>query len=247
MIRRGLATLPAVTAAEAPAARLLALDTATETLHLALQTPAGVLTRRGEGGAQASATLLPQMAALLREAGMSPAQLEAVACGIGPGAFTGLRTACSVVQGLALGLHRPVLAVPTLMAIAECAHRQGASGPVWALQDARMGEVYAALYERGNEGWSVLVPPMLLQPEPLLAALRSHPAALAGNALHIHPALADAGQAIFSQAVPDGVALMALAQQAWRRGEAMDPAGLLPLYVRDKVAQTTAERAGQRG
>lgn len=226
------------------AARLLALDTATDTLHLALQTPTGVLTRTQAGGAQASASLLPLIAALLREAGVAAHELDALACGIGPGAFTGLRTACSVVQGLAFGLGRPVIALPTLLAVAERARQQGAKGAVWAVQDARMGEVYAALYEPVDSGWRALVPPALLSPELLLAQRQARPGVLAGNALNAFPALAAQGPAGFPDAMPDGAALIALAQAAWQRGDVLDAAQALPLYVRDKVAQTTAERLG---
>lgn len=243
-----MATLPAVTSAAlptAPVARLLALDTATDTLYLALQTPHQVLTHTGAGGAQASAALLPAIQNLLQTAGFALTDLQALACGVGPGAFTGLRTACSVVQGLAVGLGLPVLALPTLMAVAESARQQGAVGPVWALQDARMGEVYAARYEPTSQGWEASSPPQLLRPEPLMTLLAQTPASLAGNALRAHPALADRGLPCFPDAVPDGDALRVLAQAAWQRGEAADPALLLPLYVRDKVAQTTAERTAQ--
>lgn len=231
---------------DSSAARLLALDTATDTLYLALQTPAGMLARTGSGAAQASATLLPQIAELLREAGVAAGELDALACGIGPGAFTGLRTACSVVQGLAFGVGRPVIALPTLLAVAESACQQGAAGAVWAVQDARMGEVYAALYERDADGWQVRVPPALQSPGQLLAQAQARPGVLAGNALKAFPALAAVAGAGFPDAVPDGAALMALARSAWQRGDVLDASQALPLYVRDKVAQTTAERLGQR-
>ena len=100
---------------------LLALDTATEHLHIALVAGAAdgaVRTRALPGGAQASAGLLPALQALLDDAGLRWADVDAIAFGSGPGAFTGLRTACSVTQGLALGLGCPVIALDTLMAVA---------------------------------------------------------------------------------------------------------------------------------
>lgn len=226
--------------------RLLAVDTATDTVHLALQTPERTLVRARPGGAQASAALLPALAALMDEAGLAFSDLDAMACGVGPGAFTGLRTACSVVQGLAVGVGCPVLALPTLAAVAEHARQQGAPGAVWAVQDARMGEIYVARFEPGPQGWSPDGAPRLWSPERFVAETQGDDAVWAGNALLVYPLLAAAGRMSWAQAAPAGEALLALARAAWDRGEAADPATLLPLYVRDKVARTTAERLGDR-
>lgn len=223
--------------------RLLALDTATDTLYLALCGPRGVQARAVAGGAQASAALLPLVGALLDEAGASLADLDALAYGQGPGAFTGLRTACSVVQGLALGAGRPVLALDTLAAVVACAHRRHPGmAAAWAMQDARMGEVYAARYAWQDGGWHCTVPAALYRPAALAERVAAEPHVLrAGNALRAHPALCRDGDA--PDAVPDGEALIVLAEQAWHRGDLRDPADALPVYVRDKVAMTTAERA----
>ncbi|RZL07462.1 MAG: tRNA (adenosine(37)-N6)-threonylcarbamoyltransferase complex dimerization subunit type 1 TsaB, partial [Rubrivivax sp.] len=139
---------------------LLVVDTATEVVHLALVTQGQVRVRAVAGGAQASAATLPQMQALLAEAGLAWSQLDAIGFGQGPGAFTGLRTACAITQGLALALDRPVLALDTLMAVAESARRRqpalaqaAADEPaLWVLQDARMQEVYAAPYRHTPQG-----------------------------------------------------------------------------------------------
>ena len=96
--------------------RLLAVDTATDTVHLVLVDGPDRLVRALPGGAQASATLLPQVAALLAEAGLALRDLDAIGYGRGPGAFTGLRTACAIAQGLAVGAGRPMLALDTLAA-----------------------------------------------------------------------------------------------------------------------------------
>ena len=153
-----------------PAPILLALDTATERLHIALSVGVGegASTRSQElaGGAQASAGLLPALQALLQEAGLAWPVVHAIAFGAGPGAFTGLRTACSVTQGLALGLGVPVIALDTLMAVAEDA-RQRADKPlsvgdvVWVLQDARMSELYVGAFTWEGGRWSVHTPPAL--------------------------------------------------------------------------------------
>lgn len=226
--------------------RLLVMDTATETVHLALATPDGVRVRAVEGGARSSATLLPGLQALVAEAGLTWADIDAVGFGQGPGAFTGLRTACAVAQGLALGLGKPVLALDTLMAVAESARRRRADmTELWVLQDARMSEVYAAAYRHDPaQGWTQVSAPVLWPLDHLQSQVREgRVRCAAGSALGAYPAAVQglAGPAD-PQAQPDGESLAALALAAWRSGEQLDPALALPLYVRDKVAQTTQER-----
>lgn len=231
--------------------RLLALDGATETLHLAVVVGEAVTRADCPGGALASAQLLPAVASLLTRAGVRLAELDAVAFGRGPGAFTGLRTACAVAQGLAVGIDRPVLALDTLALVAESAHRQsgGTSVTVWALLDARMGEVYAARWRRQVDGsWAgddgvEATTGRLWSPTALAEAIAAAPADLAGPGLVVHGhALAAVGGARWPDARPDGESLAALARVAHAGGQGLDPADALPLYVRDKVAQTTAER-----
>lgn len=129
---------------------LLALDSSTDTMALALVTPGQTMVFEAAGGAQASARLVPEVQALLARAGLRMAQLDAIAFGQGPGAFTGLRTACAAAQGLAFGLGKPVLAIDSLMLVAEDARGQGAGDDVWVAMDARIGEIYAAHYRWGD-------------------------------------------------------------------------------------------------
>lgn len=243
---------------------MLAIDTATEQVHLALITEGSSLVRSLPGGPQASAALLPALAALLAEAGRVWADVGAVACGVGPGAFTGLRTACAVAQGLALGLNCPTLALDTLMAVAEDARQRRATDPahpplaegdtLWVLQDARMGELYVACYTWRQGAWVPASPPALWSRDEPARRWGEAPAGslmLAGNALAVYGAdwaawLDRAASWLDAGAQPSGPALAALARQAWARGEALDPALLLPRYVRDKVAQTTEERLRAR-
>ncbi len=227
---------------------LLAFDTATEQVHLALAVGERTWRREFAGGARASADLIPSILALLAEAGSSLAALDAIAFGRGPGAFTGLRTACAVAQGLAYGAGKPVLALDTLLAVADDARagRPGWSG--WVVVDARMGEVYAAAYRFDANGWHETAAPRLATPAALSEAWRSDPpAALAGSALEAFgEQLVAEGATRQPSARPRGEALLALARSAWRAGRTIDPALALPLYLRDKVAQTTAEREAAR-
>ncbi len=223
---------------------LLAFDTATERMSIALRAGAAVSVHESAGGALASASLIPAIMALLRDAGIGLRDLDAIAFGRGPGAFTGLRTACSVAQGLALGAAKPVLPVDSLLAVAEDARRGDAAQQVWVLMDARMSEIYAAHYAFDGRRWRTVVAPMLSTPA-LLAEIwqDAPPAVVAGSALDAFGAALDCGTARrVPEAQPRARAMLALAEALWADGGALDAALALPLYVRDKVAQTTAER-----
>src|SRR5512144_834579 len=138
---------------------LLAFDTATEHMSIALGARGEVWAREAVGGAQASASLVPAIMALLAEAGVTLRELDAIAFGRGPGAFTGLRTACSVAQGLALGADKPVLPIDSLLAVAEDARSGAAPHSVWVAMDARMNEIYAAHYAFDGERWQTRTAP----------------------------------------------------------------------------------------
>lgn len=229
---------------------LLVLDTATETLHLGLGLRGRRFTRKLPGGARASEHLLPALAGLLDEAGIDWRELDAIGFGRGPGAFTGVRGACAVAQGLAFGLGLPVIAIDTLLAVAEDARASGAGDAVQVAVDARMGEVYAAAYRHVGDAWQTVEAPALADPAALAARLAAEDReawAVAGNSLSVHAgAWAAWSGGRWPDAAPRADALLALAEAAWRRGERLDAAQALPLYVRDKVAQTTAERERSR-
>ncbi|WP_225782130.1 tRNA (adenosine(37)-N6)-threonylcarbamoyltransferase complex dimerization subunit type 1 TsaB [Xenophilus sp. Marseille-Q4582] len=227
---------------------LLAFDTSTEVLSLAVQRGDAVLARTEAGGAQASATLIPAVQQLLAEAGLALSALDAICFGRGPGAFTGLRTACAVAQGLGFGSGRPVLPIDTLQAVAEEAHARSGATRVLALLDARMDEVYAQAFWRDGQGlWQRAAgeagEPRLMAPEQVQAP--SSPDAtgwtLAGNAFAAYGERLPAGLPR-QPALPTAAALLRLAPALLAAGGAVPPEAAWPLYVRDKVAQTTAER-----
>jgi tRNA threonylcarbamoyladenosine biosynthesis protein TsaB len=234
-------------------ATLLAFDTSTEHLAVALRAPSGDYLADEPGGALASAGLLPCIQALLAAAGLAQAKLQAIAFGRGPGAFTGLRTSCAVAQGLAFGLGVPVLPIDSLLIVAEDARAQAAPGDVPfevdVLMDARMEQIYAARHAWDGERWSTLVPAALTTPTALAEAwLRRPPVHVAGSALAAfgERLLLPAGARQMPVEAGRAAALLRLARLAWRAGEAVDAALALPLYVRDKVAQTSAERQLER-
>ena len=225
---------------------LLAFDTATERISIALAARGQVWQHEGEGGAKASATFLPTILGLLRDAAVQVADLDAIAFGRGPGAFTGLRTACAVTQGLAFGSGRPVLPIDTLLAVAEDARVGADPVRIWAVMDARMQEIYAARYAWDGQDWSVVDAPMLTTADHLNERWRiERPEVVAGNALTVFPALDAAGARCVPTAAPRALGMLALARALAWRGGAVDAADALPLYLRDKVAETTLERAAR--
>lgn len=224
---------------------LLAFDTSGETMHVGLCVGDRQWIYESAGGAKASSDLLPTILALLGRAGATLADLDAIGFGRGPGAFTGLRTACSVAQGLALGAGKPVLPIDTLMAVAEDARQSAPQVRVWAAVDARMDQIYAAQFQFEQGLWRVLDAPALATVETLNAKWREQaPQHVAGNALTGFAGRLESGSALcHSQALPRAAALLSLARASWAQGGALDAGDAVPSYVRDKVAQTVAERA----
>lgn len=217
--------------------RLLAFDTSTDQLSVAVQHGDAVFLHSGAGGAQASTTLIPVVLQLLSDAGLTLQQLDAIVFGRGPGSFTGLRTACSVAQGLGFGAGVRLLPVDTLHAVAEAARAQFGAQRVVALLDARMDQVYVADCDF-DAAASGLGEPRLLAPEDVRV-----PAgwALAGNAFQAYGARLPTGPARH-EVLPTAAALLRLAPGLIAAGATVAPADAWPLYVRDKVAQTTDER-----
>lgn len=224
--------------------KLLAFDTSTEHLSIAVQHGDARWAHQGAGGAQSSATLIPAALGLLAQAGLTLDALDAIVFGRGPGSFTGLRTACAVAQGLAFGAGVPVLPVDTLMAVAEDARMAHGATRVLALLDARMNEVYAAAWQWAASGWQFEGPARAYAPE-AVAPPPGDGWVLAGNAFAVYgerfaPALQPLRRV---EALPTAGALLSLAPGLLAAGCAVEAAQALPVYIRDKVAQTTAERA----
>ena len=232
--------------------KLLAFDTSTELMSVAVQrTVSGVCQtwqHSGEGGAKTSIQLIPVIQDLMRQADLQFGELDAIAFGRGPGSFTGLRTACSVAQGLAFGAQLKVLPIDTLLALAEEARFQFAPTQdryqVTALLDARMNEMYLAHYAFHSGHWTQSGDYDLIHPEGLQGDAKR---LLAGNVFASYAARLPAAFLQRYSAVPTASAMLRLAPALLLGGAALEPAHALPLYLRDKVAQTTLERAAQKG
>jgi tRNA threonylcarbamoyladenosine biosynthesis protein TsaB len=224
--------------------KILALETSTAFGSCALLLGDRVSERACPPGRPHSETLLPLIRELMAENGLSFSQLDAIAFGAGPGAFTGLRVACGVAQGLAVGAGLPVVPVCGLEAMAMIVGAQR----VLSLLDARMGEVYAAAYELGDDGYALCGTIRVGAPESLQLPAGGDWVA-AGNALTAYPQLVErllaTGFSLQPGILPQAVAVARLA--ARRPHAQIDPALAAPLYIRDKVAKTIVERLGEGG
>lgn len=220
---------------------LLAFDTSTDHLSIAVQRGAQNWQYSGPGAAQSSATLIPTMLSLLAQAGLDRGDVQAVVFGRGPGSFTGLRTACAVAQGWALGTGCAVLPIDTLLVVAEQARVQHGCQRVVATLDARMNEVYHAPYVWQEGQWQCAAPVALSAPQAVSVA---DGFTLVGNALAAYGTQLAPHTLTCARypALPTARALLRLAAPLLAQGAAVSAAQAQPLYVRDKVAQTSAER-----
>lgn len=210
--------------------KLLAFDTSTEVMFIAVADGSQIWEHTAAGGAQTSAALIPAIMDLLVQANLKLTDLDAIAFGRGPGSFTGLRTACSVAQGLAFGAGGlTVLPLDTLLAVAEEARFSSGAVQIHAILDARMGEVYSARYGWVNDVWQAQSEIQLVKPDQLVLDAAS---TVAGNM----PSATVAS-------LPTALAMLRLAPAMLDAGLGVPAEQALPLYIRDKVAQTTAERA----
>ena len=223
---------------------ILAIETSSELASCALFNNHEVLARESSGVRTHSQSVLPMVQELLREAGVRLADCDAIAFGAGPGSFTGVRTACGVAQGLAFGAGLPVLPMITLEAMAEaCRVRSGAT-EVLTVLDARMNEVYWAQYRYAGSAWSVVSAPALCAPG-AVAPQAAAGLTACGNGFAAYPdafAGKDFAAAAHADILPHARELAVLGVQALARGEAVPADAAQPLYLRNKVAYTSAER-----
>ncbi|MCA1323490.1 tRNA (adenosine(37)-N6)-threonylcarbamoyltransferase complex dimerization subunit type 1 TsaB [Herbaspirillum sp. alder98] len=226
---------------------ILAIETSTEIASAALLYKGELIARESAGTQTHSDSILPMIRQLLADAGIALAQCDALAFGVGPGSFTGVRTACGVVQGLAFGCDRPVVPVVTLEAAAQaCRSAHPEVTEVLSILDARMGEVYWARYRATPTGWETLVEPTLSTAVDVVTEGRPF---ACGNGLQAYAAhfTVEFCQQHFAQAqpqfMPHARAVAALGQLQFAQHGGLPAQQAQPLYLRNKVALTTAERA----
>jgi tRNA threonylcarbamoyladenosine biosynthesis protein TsaB len=220
--------------------RVLAFDTSTEWCSVAVGDGARWHAHDERAGQSHSERLLPMIRAVLADAGWGLSDLDGIAFGAGPGSFTGVRIGCGVAQGLALGSDLPVVPVPTLAAIAAASGR----ARVLACLDARMREVYVAAYVRRQGIWTEVAAPAVMAPAAVTLPGDGGWFGAGGG----YAAYPDLGPRLCLVAVdstirPGAAAIGELALPSLLAGNGVPAGDALPLYVRHRVALTSAERA----
>ena len=222
--------------------RVLALDTSTEYLSLALYLDGEMISREVHAGQRHSELTLPMLGELLADTGVTLRSLDGIAFGQGPGSFTGIRIGCGIAQGLAFGADLPVVGIPTLLALAE----QAEHTRVIACLDARMNEVYHAVYQRENNAWREIQAPGLYAPQ-AAPALEGEDWAGIGSGFKVAAGVLRqhyAGQLckIWDERFPHAREIAGLGAQRLAQGLGLPAWEAAPLYIRDKVALKTKER-----
>ena len=230
--------------------KLLALETATEACSVAVLVDGEVHERFEIAPRRHAELALPWAGQLLAEVGVAKSQLDAIAVGRGPGAFTGVRLAIAIAQGIALALDRPLLAVSTLAALAMRSEGRADGDRILAAIDARMGEVYAATVRRAGQdivatGEEVVIAPAAFAlPDGggwqgvgtgFAAADGILQARMQGRLASVDPT-----------ALPHAADVARLGSLAFARGEAVAPERIEPAYLRNNVALTIAEQQALR-
>lgn len=221
---------------------LLALDTSTEYLSLALQVQGEVFSYHAHVGNATSQHILPQISALLTQANIHLNQLDGIAFGAGPGSFTGVRIAAGVTQGLAMSANLPVVPICTLLALAHDAGHE----KIIACLDARMNEIYHAVYEKKAGEWVEVVAPNV-------CAAQHAPKVVGGDWVGVGNGWLSDGEALQAvydnqiksvqqNLIPTARAILALAAPKFLAKDTLPAAEAIPIYIRNKVAMTIAER-----
>ena len=235
--------------------KLLAFETATEACSVAVYVDGHIIARHEIAPRKHAEYALPWAEELLAEAGIKRSQLDAIAISRGPGAFTGVRLAIAIAQGIALALDKPMVAVSTLQVIAASVPPanagEGTKQRILASIDARMGEVYVGAFERNGDALVAVSTETVCAPQAVTLsddlggwhAVGTGFSAVDGAlALHLGGQLTS----IDASVLPHAADVARLAVAAYARGEAMAPERVEPAYLRNNVALTLEEQKALR-
>ena len=230
---------------------LIAIETSTESCSAALMRDGAIIERSELAPRRHAELILPMIESLLDEAGLSRRQVDAVAVGRGPGAFTGVRLAISVAQGIGLGLNIPVITVSSLAALAQDVPL-GVDASILAVIDARMGEVYAGAFRRNASGLVESLTAESVGPASMIVVPK------ASNGKSGQWSIIGSGWSAYRDAIaarislppvwsdgaryPQASAVARLAEPQLASGQGTAPEFALPVYLRDKVALTLDEQ-----
>ena len=224
---------------------LVAIETSTDLASVALLYHDDLSVLTAIGSATHSLSVLPMIQQLLHAADVTLSACDAIAFGAGPGSFTGVRTACGVAQGLAFGAGLPVLAINTLEAMALACHDATGAQSILPVLDARMGEVYWAQYDFSN-GLTIVRAPTLSAPAMVVP---SGVVTVCGNGVNViaaHTTTSDFLHDARADIMPHAAQIAKLAQRALQAGLHVHAREAQPIYLRNQVALTTAERAQKK-
>ena len=225
---------------------LLALDTSTEYLSLALKLGDNLFTHYQAAGSASSQLVLPQIQILLDSANIKLGDLDGIAFGAGPGAFTGVRIASGVAQGLGYGANLPIVGINTLTAVAE----ESGQDKVVVCLDARMGEIYHAALIKQNGVWLEISETKVCKPQ-VSPVLESNDWVGAGGGWAAYKEvlmqiysnhLSQSVNNVLPDITPAAEAILRLAQPVFEAGQAKPAMHAMPIYIRNRVALTTLER-----
>ncbi len=220
---------------------ILAIDAATEACSVALAIGEQTIYRYEVAPRQHTQKLLPMVQSLFAEAQIALSRVDAIACGQGPGSFTGVRIALSATQGLALGLDCPVIGISNLQILAQGALRCCGATKVLTAIDARMQELYFAAYHQQDGCWQALISEQVTLPEKLNNTLEDRQGWHAvGTGFQVYApmltpifgTLPRCGEAD----LPHALDILPLAMHKWQQGDVVAPEDLEPTYLRNQVA-----------
>jgi len=227
--------------------KILAIETATEACSAALVQDDDAIERYVVAPREHNRLILPMIEEVLAEAGAVRTQIDAVAFGRGPGSFTGLRIAAGVTQGIAYGLDCPVLPVSTLAALAFQSFEEAAGDGVYACLDARMGEIYGALFRRGQEGVPDLIgDEAVLAPERVEAAGITVRLGVGSGWVTYREVLSERLKTVvevLEDRFPRAAYIGRLGARDFAAGRCVSAGEAIPVYLRDQVARKPRTQA----
>jgi len=230
--------------------KILAVDTATEACSAALYIDGEIQERFEIAPREHAKLLLPMIDSLMAEAELKPQQLDAIAFGCGPGSFTGVRIATGVMQGIAYGADLPVVPVSALAAISQACLQKTTYDTIFTAVDARMSEIYWAVYQRDAEGVAQLIGLEKVQPASEVDALQLTGYGIGSGWQAYEQVLTQhlSAQLLGFDAnyLPRSAQIALLGAVGVQRQQAVSVEQAMPVYLRDKVAKTTAEREALR-
>lgn len=222
--------------------KILALDTSTEACSAALLFDKKIIERYELAPRQHTTLILPMLQALLDEAHLQLEQLDAIAFGCGPGSFTGVRIATSIVQSTAFAADLPVIPVSTLQALAQGAYHMRGAHVALAAIDARMEEIYWGMYELNERNIMVArQPEQLCSPNSVdWTDIQQNCTGIGSGWDTYHTILAEkAGRSLDSwlpHHYPKASDVLAIAIEHYKQGKTVTAEQALPVYLRDHVA-----------